>query len=344
MKKALYQNILLTLVVCVLTVPALEWVVRRIDLADIMLLRPSTVPGLAYGFVPNQNVRVVGTRYRINRWGLKGDEIAKEKAAGTFRILFVGDSIVFGQGAKRTDMTRELERRLNAGGGGRRYEAIDTGVPSYSTCQELVYTRDVLEDFSPDLVIVGYAPNDPEAPRTPFGLDLATGRIAPWWRTYHFVKQRLTLVKWAVARLSPIVVRLRGHAYYGPPVDKADEARYTAALHDPQGAYWPKTAECIRGFAEYQKAKGVPVVFAVFPLMHLLDDPRLKEAFARVAATAQGAGLFALDFQQVYAKLPKDVLARIQADGMHPNDEGHELIGAELERALKAQPRLLAGR
>lgn len=338
MRKESYQNALLATVSSLLVLGALEAVVRRLPSTDILLLEPSAIPGLAYTFVPNQDARYGGTRLHINRWGFRDDrDYPKEKEPGLYRIAAVGDSVVFAQGTASGGFARELEGLLD-GLGGRKVQVINAGVPSYSTCQELVYLREVLDAFSPDLVIVGYAMNDPEGARAPFGLDLATGRMAPWWRAYHWIKQRFVLVKWASAKVAPAVTRLRGHGYYGPPADPADQVRYLAALHDPKGAYWPKAAECLRGFGEYRRSRGVPVLLVVLPLLHRLDSPELQEMYARIGAAAREAGLETVDGRSIFAGLPPSTVAAVQGDGMHPTDEGHRIIAEALGAALRARP------
>ncbi len=296
--------------------------------------------------MPNTLAKYGEHLYPINRWGFRHEDFPKEKPAGEFRVFVLGDSIVFGQGTAHGDFSEALGKRL-AGyrrPDGRRWRVINTGVPSYTTCQELALLEGFIEPFSPDLVIVGYAMNDPEKPRAPFGLDVKTGAIAFWWRTYHFFKQRLALPKYVMAKLSPLVARLRGHTYYGPPVDPKQEVRYVETLHDPSGEYWKAAEACLRGFGEYQRRAHVPVVLGIFPLLRFMDSKELGRVHAQVAESGKAAGLEVVDLRPVFAALQPGRLARLQGDGMHPTEEGHGVAAEAVYARLSKQVRLLAGR
>jgi hypothetical protein len=81
-----------------------------------------------------------------NSLGLRSAEIGpKEK----FRILFLGDSVLWGIGYH----TKVIEDNLNV-------EVINAGVPGYTTYQELEFLKAYGLDMNPDLVIIGFALND----------------------------------------------------------------------------------------------------------------------------------------------------------------------------------------
>lgn len=321
---------------------------RKLPDSQQLLLRPSTLPGLAYEIVPNTRVRYGTPRvFAVNRLGFRYRDIPQGKPSGVFRVFMLGDSVVFGQGTSQTDLSEELERLLNdrdPSGLGRKFEVVNTGVPSYTTCQELVLLNGRIDAFEPDLVVVGYAANDPEKPRVPFGLDLAKGSIPLWWRAYHGVKQRVIFVKWLMVKVSPLIVRLRGHAYYGPPVDPNEQVRYIQTLHDPKGSYWSDCLGCIDGFGAYQKGKKTPVLFVVFPMFNHLASPELKAVYRQVADAARRHGLDALSLDGAFRGLDKAALAKYRGDGMHPSDEGHVFAAQEVRRRLLKNPRLLSGR
>lgn len=340
-------KLMLAAVSAAFSLAVLEAAVRFLPDSQSLLLRPSEIPGLAYGLEPGSVALMPPGRFSVDSYGFRYPEFPREKPSGEFRAFALGDSIVFGQGTAKGDFSALLEEDLNATPpkGYSSARVVNTGVPSYSTCQELALLTKRLEpEFRPDLVLVGYATNDPEGARVPFGLDLATGRIAPWWRAYHWVKGRSALTKYVATKLAPAVVRLRGRGGFAPPVDPQQEVRYVATLHDPAGAWWPKCAACLQGLGEYRKAGGAPVLVVVFPLFDHLDSPELSAAYARVEKTAKDAGLDALNLEPLFRKLPKETVARIQGDGMHPTEEGHALVAGMIRDYLAAHPALLKGR
>jgi hypothetical protein len=103
-----------------------------------------------------------GVPVRTNALGFRDDrEYALEKQPGTFRILVLGDSVTFGHGTlQETTYPFLLEQRLKGWRPDVRWEVWNLGVPGYNTGQELEYLREVGESYKPDLVIVGFYPND----------------------------------------------------------------------------------------------------------------------------------------------------------------------------------------
>jgi lysophospholipase L1-like esterase len=325
----------------------LEYLVRFLPDAQTMLVEPSSIPGVAYQLVPNMTACSEHGRFPINKWGFRGPEYPMEKPPGVFRLLALGDSVLYGDRAQESDVTQSLGRLLDQKPppGFTRVESINTSVPSYSTCQELALLGGLADRFSPDLVLVGYVMNDPEGARVPFGLDLATGRIAWYYRAYHFIKQRIFLVKYVVAKLSPLVFRLRGgFTQFGPAQDPGRTEDYTMTLHDPKGPFWPVCARCIAGLGEYQRKTGVPVLFAVFPLLKSMDTKPLEGAYRQVEETAKAAGLETVNLYPYFAALKPEQVAKLAGDGVHPSKEGHLFIADILYRRLAARPALLTGR
>lgn len=83
------------------------------------------------------------------------------KPPGTFRIIVLGDSVTFGHGTLfETSYPYLLEQRLKAWRPSTNWQVWNLGVPGYNTGQELSYLDEVGPRFQPDLVIVGFYPND----------------------------------------------------------------------------------------------------------------------------------------------------------------------------------------
>ena len=103
-----------------------------------------------------------GVPVAINSLGFRDPrEYSIEKPPGTFRILVLGDSVTFGHGATfETTYPFLLEQRLKAWRPDVRWEVWNLGVPGYNTRQELAYLQEVGPRFQPDLVVIGFYPND----------------------------------------------------------------------------------------------------------------------------------------------------------------------------------------
>ena len=98
---------------------------------------------------------------KVNSLGLRNREVGPKKEA-TFRILFLGDSLMGGNTSSGKTFTEVLEHRLNVHSSNRSisYEVINAGVAGYTTYQELEFLKIYGLEMEPDLVILGFVFND----------------------------------------------------------------------------------------------------------------------------------------------------------------------------------------
>ncbi len=93
--------------------------------------------------------------FRTNNRGMRGPgDYAYEKEDGVFRIAFLGDSFVFGQGVKADETASSFLEALLTTSGTRRYEVCNFGVNSYSPILEYIYLKKEAAKYRPDLVIL----------------------------------------------------------------------------------------------------------------------------------------------------------------------------------------------
>jgi PA14 domain-containing protein/GDSL-like lipase/acylhydrolase family protein len=142
------------------------------------IVQPSRYAGIVYELKPNVRGRFMGQPLVINSQGLRDYEYARRKEPGTFRIVGVGDSSLFGWGVPIEDSgLKVLERRLNEEFRARKFEVVNFAVPGYNTAMESeTFVQRCLE-YAPDLVLLNFNTNDydvPEFMRRP--TDLATLR------------------------------------------------------------------------------------------------------------------------------------------------------------------------
>jgi hypothetical protein len=103
-----------------------------------------------------------GVPVRINSLGFRDrKDYPLDKAPNTFRIIVLGDSVTFGHGTlDETTYPNLLEQQLRAWRPNVNWEVWNLGVPGYNTGQELAYLEEIGPRARPDLVIVGFYPND----------------------------------------------------------------------------------------------------------------------------------------------------------------------------------------
>ena len=136
---------------------------HELDLGDIV--QPSRDPGIVYELRPNARGRFVNQPLLINSQGLHDREYSRHKEPGTFRIVGVGDSSLFGWGVPFEDSSlKVLERRLNDKLRPQTFEVINFAVPGYNTAMEAETFLARCLDYAPDLVLLNFNTNDYDVP------------------------------------------------------------------------------------------------------------------------------------------------------------------------------------
>src|SRR3954466_11801520 len=135
------------------------------DLSVGDIVQPSRHADIVYELRPNVRGRFVGQPVLINSQGLHDYEYGRRKEPGTFRIVGVGDSSLFGWGVPFEDSgLKVLERRLNAKSRARKVEVINFAVPGYNTAMEAETFVKRCVEYAPDLVLLNFNTNDYDVP------------------------------------------------------------------------------------------------------------------------------------------------------------------------------------
>ncbi|HYU34227.1 MAG TPA: SGNH/GDSL hydrolase family protein [Thermoanaerobaculia bacterium] len=121
------------------------------------IVQASAWPDIVYELRPGLDGTFRGQTLRTNALGIRGArEYAREKPAGTFRIVGLGDSNMFGWGVGEGEPYLQiLEKRL-----GPRFEVLNFGVPGYNGVMEVSTYEHRAAELAPDLVIVHFIGND----------------------------------------------------------------------------------------------------------------------------------------------------------------------------------------
>ena len=160
---------------------------------------------LVQRFAPYYSGWFAGVPIRINNLGMRDTrDYAIEKQPGTFRILLLGDSVAFGHGSiYEHTYAYLLEHRLTSWRPDVDWQIWNAGVPGYNTSQELAYLERVGSVYKPDLVIVGFHPNDVtsnEIIRHPSAKAVAAADAKNWIKqtfySYEFYRRLYLNVAW----------------------------------------------------------------------------------------------------------------------------------------------------
>lgn len=99
-------------------------------------------------------------RVQVNSLGLRGPELAP-KVPGERRVLFLGDSLTYGQGVGDDETVPfQLERALRARDPQHAWSVVNGGMRAYGTAQELGLLEELGARIQPDLVVLGWYWND----------------------------------------------------------------------------------------------------------------------------------------------------------------------------------------
>jgi lysophospholipase L1-like esterase len=138
---------------------------------------------LGYAYRPGAKSRVTGpefsVEYKINREGLRDEtEHPLPKPNGRARVLLLGDSFTFGVGGSYDKIWPVLlEKRLAEKG--IPMDVVKAGAAAFDTQTELIYLTRLFPRYEPDLVVVGFLPNDLHTNAPLVGADFSTIQVAP---------------------------------------------------------------------------------------------------------------------------------------------------------------------
>jgi lysophospholipase L1-like esterase len=291
------------------------------------LIQDSDFPGLRYVLRPDaEGVQEFGSdprgyfdpgarlTYRVNSLGFRGPETTRAKPAGVFRIVALGDSILFGTGVRDEDLLASvLQRRLEADG--RRCEVLNLGVFGYDTFEESILFRRLGLGLDPDLALFVFVLNDTNAVGgRAFEAFNETGERSPL---------RRASVLW-----DHLAARLSRRSALAQLV-----ADYERGFADGAPG-WIRAREALEKAQEAAEKRDVPVVLVLFPLLWELDEHHpFASIHARVAATARSLGFHVLDLLPAFLGQDGPALW-VHPSNQHPNERAHALAAQAIERFL----------
>ena len=125
------------------------------------IIRISNNERIIYELMPNIYAYSAGSWVRTNKLGFRDKEYLHKKTGNAIRIVGLGDSIMFGQGASEDSIyLTQLEYNLKHTHKSNRIEIINMAVPGYNTAMEVETLKEKGLAFKPDIVILGFSGND----------------------------------------------------------------------------------------------------------------------------------------------------------------------------------------
>lgn len=280
----------------------------------VALKRISENPEIGHEHVPGGRARLMGADVVINARGLRDRDVDAVKAAGTKRILMLGDSITFGWGvAQNETLPARLEVEMKDLGQGP-VEVINTGVGNYNTAMEVAAFVEHGLSYSPDIVVLNYFINDAEP--TPIYRDV------PWLARHSYAYAVLGGAWDGFKR------RLAG---------EQDWRAYYAGLYSEAAPGWQNAEERIGELAAICRTRGIRLIISNIPELRELAPYPFADVALKLRAAAAANGIEYVDLlPAVEAEKPESLW--VTAPDPHPNARAHALMARHLAAYLREHP------
>lgn len=284
------------------------------------LVQPSRETEIVYEFKPDLDTCGWGGHHvQTNHAGLRAiREYALAKPKGTWRILGLGDSVMFGLGVNNDDSySLKIEQRLSRSLG-RPVEFINTAVPGYNTAIEAAVLEMRGLRYAPDLIILHWCSNDFGVP---FFLQRPKQDLSLRWAFLNFLQEHWTrlrsqMVSFGIKDWSRLV------QVPGELLDKPDLDRIPAEYHwmvGPAGV--TRALDQIKTLTSWPRH--IPVVIVVQHFANLYWPPNLL----KYAFVSRGFIVVQVDNPPEWWLSPAD---------QHLNAKGHEGHAIKIIEALAA--------
>ena len=252
--------------------------------------------------------------------GLRGPERAHPRPEGLRRVLFLGDSVVFGWGVDyEHTFVHQVELALNERADGP-WEAINAGHLVHDSVQELAVLADTGLAYDPELVLLVYVDNDAV---------LTSEQIAPT-RPKLDVPPEVVAERERAARRAELAAKLKPalphtHALLQFWLSRSAAGQATspeAALQDGFDLEWglAKSLEAVGAMRELCASKGVR-----FAVLDIYDTKRLASFCEEQAIPYASIGFTDEELASGVTLSPSDP---------HANPLGHDYYTEHVLRAI----------
>jgi hypothetical protein len=245
---------------------------------------------------------------RLNNVGMRSSRRYLPKDERTYRIVCLGDSMVFGSAAPEPDrfcdQIEQFYRERKVLAEGKRIESYAVSLPSWTTVQEATYLASRITSYDPDVILVLTTSNDITDLSGVTGVGTLTHDFSPEHRD------------WGSAVYSNYAGALFGSLSPGPlNTDLVPEARKR----------WTKAMSALGRLTELQHRRGKHILHSVM--------------FFNDTATTE---IYTTYFQELKIDAPMIVTDYFRSEGnqlphdAHPNRSGHAILSAHYLRAMDA--------
>ncbi|MBW2668073.1 MAG: SGNH/GDSL hydrolase family protein, partial [Deltaproteobacteria bacterium] len=244
---------------------------------------------------------------RFNNAGMRSEKPYRPKPAGVFRLICLGDSMVFGTGGAETDRyCDQIEAFYSSNRilvDGKRIETYAIGLPSWTAVQEATYLSSRISAYDPDVILVLTTSNDITDGDAVTGAGTTTHDFSPEHRD------------WGSAFFSNFAGAPFGVLAPGPlNTDLVPEAR----------ARWRKAMTAMKHLTELQHRRDRMILHSLMQLENHYFTEIYKDYFQKSGIEAP---------LLITSHFPKEGETSLPHDS-HPNRAGHGIYAAHYVHAL----------
>ena len=299
-----------------------------------------TDPQLLFRMPAGESV-MKGVDVRINSLGWRGPEPSTAKPPGVYRVMFFGDSTVFGDGVEEELSFAHVTGRMLADQLDREVEVINASVPGYSSTQCRILFEDHADRLLTDAVVLA-----------PLWSDII---VRPWTdgdllRKFSSEGYRFESVTRRFLRHSAFfcLMEARFERSRGIPDDRM--VVYHSVVNKdvrPSASGAPRVSigqhrDNLRSMCSHAMEREMDVVLVLLqcdPTLFSWREDQLTAYRRNYEETAKDFGVSLVDVRGIFPEDP-DMLTGLFLDGIHPTAEGHALIAAEVFEAMRTAPGL----
>lgn len=299
-----------------------------------------------------------------NSLGFRGHGPEGVRSPGRVRVLFLGDSFVEGKHVADHEVLTGVLERL-AAGRGLPLEVINTGVAGYGTAEEVILWDRFAHTLQPDLVLLGFYPNDVRNNIDRHLFALAGGRPVPD-RPPPLPKVRLIYdIRKSFASRSHLymLLKLARERFASPPDEAAapmeSEDVFARAPTPRIAEAWDLTIALLDLLRARVEGQGARFAVVLLPTRYQVDDALWAASAARkgldpgaydlrlpqkrLGAWSQESGAVLVDLLEEFRERNRDNSFYYRIDA-HWNAAGHALAAEATLDGLSAAGLLDAGR
>ncbi|MDZ7818379.1 MAG: GDSL-type esterase/lipase family protein [Aliarcobacter sp.] len=260
---------------------------------------------LGFYHKPSSEAILQSVKIRINNYGLRGEDITKERITSR-RIIFLGSSATFGWGVNEENtMTSILANKL-----GNNVEVLNSGVGNYNSVRyvELFFTK--LKELNPTDIVVHFFLNDAEDLHVP--------------NTNWFLKNsQLAVLIWNTLNIL---------------INQDDDLlNYYYKLYDENYVGYKNMIKSLDRLAKYAKENNIRLYLTLQPDLHYLHDEKLNKYYKKVEEIAISKEFKFLNLQDGFEPSIKSEALWVMPTDAHPNILGHKIMAEEIYPFLKIE-------